>query len=189
MRSLEESEMIAHMQSLLWSSNDVDLVPRLCSSNVPYSVPGGSPFCINDNDNVNVPSWLFFNVYMLWKTFPWRTLGLTWLEHTNFCKVASSDRLGILVLLVNSIYREMTNKGLSILLLYRRSRQGDVHRGNRHWCRIDDLLATASAVRQFHMILLIESSDIMSTSSSWVDARYGWFMCAAAVAFRCCSCL
>jgi len=83
----------------------------------------------------------------------------------------------------------MTNKGLSILLLYRRSRQGDVHRGNRHWCRIDDLLATASAVRQFHMILLIESSDIMSTSSSWVDARYGWFMCAAAVAFRCCSCL
>ena len=28
----------------------------------------------------------------------------------------------------------MTNKGLSILLLYRRSRQGDVHRGNRHWC-------------------------------------------------------
>ena len=71
---------------------------------------------------------------MVWKTFPWRTLGLTWLEHTNFCKAASSDRLGILVLLVNSIYREMTNKGLSILLLYRRSRQGDVHRGNRHWC-------------------------------------------------------
>ena len=43
--------MIAHMQSLLCSSNDVDLVPGLCSSNVPYSVPGGSPFCINDNEN------------------------------------------------------------------------------------------------------------------------------------------
>jgi len=47
----EESEMIKHLQSLLWSSNDVDLVPGLCSSNVPYSLPGGSPFCINDNEN------------------------------------------------------------------------------------------------------------------------------------------
>ncbi|KAG2629569.1 hypothetical protein PVAP13_3KG464600 [Panicum virgatum] len=47
----EESEMIEHLQSLLWSSNDVNLVPGLCSSNVPYSLPGGSPFCINDNEN------------------------------------------------------------------------------------------------------------------------------------------
>ncbi|RLM99118.1 transcription factor bHLH54-like [Panicum miliaceum] len=44
----EESEMIAHLQSLLWSSSDVDLVP---SSNVSYSLPGGSPFCINNNEN------------------------------------------------------------------------------------------------------------------------------------------
>jgi hypothetical protein len=44
----EESEMIAHLQSLLWSSSDVDLAP---SSNVSYSLPGGSPFCINNNEN------------------------------------------------------------------------------------------------------------------------------------------
>ncbi|CAL5093397.1 unnamed protein product [Urochloa decumbens] len=52
----EESEMIASLQSLSWSSSDVDLVPGLCSSDVPYSLPGGSPFCINENENSTLVS-------------------------------------------------------------------------------------------------------------------------------------
>lgn len=39
-----------------------------------------------------------------------------------------------------------------------------------------------------HPILVIESSDTRRTSSSLLDAWYGWFMCAAAFC-RSCSCL
>lgn len=46
----DESEMIAYLQSLLWSSSEVDLAPGLCSSSVPYSLPGSSPFSTNDNE-------------------------------------------------------------------------------------------------------------------------------------------
>ncbi|RCV19069.1 hypothetical protein SETIT_3G354400v2 [Setaria italica] len=52
----EESVMIASLQSLLWSSSDFDLIPGLCSSNVPYSLPGSSPFCINDNEKSTLVS-------------------------------------------------------------------------------------------------------------------------------------
>lgn len=48
--------MIASLQSLLWSSSDFDLIPGLCSSNVPYSLPGSSPFCINDNEKSTLVS-------------------------------------------------------------------------------------------------------------------------------------
>ena len=51
----------------------------------------------------------------------------------------------------------------------------------------DDL--AISADRQIHPILVIESSDTRRTSSSLLDAWYGWFMCAAAAAFLSCSCL
>lgn len=45
----EESEMIAHRQSVFWSSSDVD--PNVCSSSNSFSLPSSSPFLLISSES------------------------------------------------------------------------------------------------------------------------------------------